>query len=66
MDIEREPCLDLDKHEPEFFIQIIEIIMQAFGGGRLKEMLPFPADNFCGPIGFQCLQDTDEAFIYRG
>lgn len=34
LDIEREPCLDLDEHEAEFLIQIIEVIMEAFGLGR--------------------------------
>ena len=65
LDIEREPCLYLNEHEAEFPVQIVEVIVEAFGIGRSQEMLSFPADNFCGSTGFQCLQDTDETFIHR-
>ena len=31
LDIEREPCLDFDKHESEVLILVIEIIVKALG-----------------------------------
>ena len=65
LDVEGEPCLDLDKHEPEFFIQIIEVIVQALGKGRLEEMFSFLPDNFSGPAGFQSFQDADKAIVNR-
>ncbi len=65
LDVEREPCLYLYKHEAEFLIQVIEVIMQTFGAGGLQEVLLLAAaDHFSGPAGFQCLQDADKATVY--
>ena len=33
LDVKWEPCLGLYKHEPELLIQIVKVIMEAFGIG---------------------------------
>ena len=63
LDVEGEPCLDLNKHEPEFLAQVIEIIVQTFGKGRLEEMCSFLSNNFSGSAGFQSLQNADKAIV---
>ena len=58
LDIEWKPCLDFDKHEPEFLIQIVEVMVQAFGLGRFEKMFSFAANDLCDPAGLQGLDDA--------
>lgn len=65
LDVEREPCLYLYKHEAKLFIQIVKVIMQAFGNGGFQEMFSFPANDLCSPAGFQGFEDTDKTAVHR-
>ncbi len=65
LDIEREPCLDLDEHELEFPVQIIEVIVETFGPGGFQELLPRLANDLCGCASLQRLQDTDEPLVHE-
>ena len=62
LDIEREPGFDFDKHEAEFFIQVI---VEAYGKRGFEEMASLRADDFCCPASFQGFQDADKAAVNR-
>ena len=66
LDIEWEPRLDFYKHESVLLIQIIEIIMKAFGVHRFdNEFSAVTAIDFSSLAGFQSLQYADQAIINR-
>ena len=64
--VEWEPGLDLYKHEPKLFVQIIKVVMETLCGDSLDyKFSAVTAINFGSLAGFHCFQDTNQALFDR-